>query len=323
MFIKSKLLSTTILSAVLGGALLLSSCNGSDTPQEPDNTKVLATSDAGKITQKNVDDLKKMLPPQYLAMPDSRLTPMLLEELITESILDKEGNKRKLKDSAEYKKEVAKIEKQALRKIVIEKLSKEAVTDEAIKSAYDKMHASTKPVLEVRARHILVKTKKQASSILAQLKKGGDFAKLAMKNSTGPTGKTGGELGWFSKEKMVPEFSAVAFKLKDKEFGLAKTSFGWHVIQREEHRIQPVPPLDDKMKASIRSQLAPQALQALVKKLRDASHVKNIYEEELVAKEKKAQDDADAKAKTTDTSSSDSSNKQEPKTGDTKTKTSK
>ena len=82
------------------------------------------------------------------------------------------------------------------------------------------------------ARHILVKTKEEADSLKQQLSKGADFAKLAKKHSTCPSGKKGGDLGEFGPGKMVPAFDKVVFRMPVlKVHGPIKTKFGFHLIE--------------------------------------------------------------------------------------------
>ncbi|SVB88448.1 uncharacterized protein METZ01_LOCUS241302, partial [marine metagenome] len=113
-----------------------------------------------------------------------------------------------------------------------------AATDEALRARYEaekgKLDGSTD---EVRASHILVETKEEVDAIIAQLHKGGDFAKLAKEISKGPSGAKGGDLGYFTKDKMVPEFANTAFNLKPGDISAAvKTSFGWHIIKVVDRR---------------------------------------------------------------------------------------
>ena len=104
-----------------------------------------------------------------------------------------------------------------------------------LKDYYNKNKESFKIPEQVKARHILLKTEKEAEKVLAQLKKGADFATLAKKYSIGPSGKNGGDLGYFSRGQMVPAFEKAAFALKKGEISnIVKTQFGYHIIQVED-----------------------------------------------------------------------------------------
>ena len=113
-----------------------------------------------------------------------------------------------------------------------------AVTDAAQKARSQRFLKENAPVEEVHARHILVKTEVAAKAIIKQLQGGGDFEKLAREKSTGPSGKNGGDFGYFTAERMVPAFSEAAFQLKPGSITQrpVKTSFGWHIIKSEDKR---------------------------------------------------------------------------------------
>jgi peptidyl-prolyl cis-trans isomerase C len=116
------------------------------------------------------------------------------------------------------------------------------ISDNDIKKFYDD---NVKPIPEVHARHILVETEAQAKDIATKLKAGEDFVKLAKENSKDPGSSDGGDLGYITKDKVVPEFGDAAFKLeKGKISDPVKSQFGWHIIKVEDKRVSTPPPLD-------------------------------------------------------------------------------
>ncbi|MDA8870864.1 peptidylprolyl isomerase, partial [Rhizobiaceae bacterium] len=117
---------------------------------------------------------------------------------------------------------------------------------EDVKARYDKEIGETTPEQEVQARHILVKTQEEADAIIAELDGGADFETLAKEKSTGPSGPQGGDLGFFAKGRMVPEFETAAFGMEDGEYTKepVKTQFGFHVIQRVGSRDVALPTLE-------------------------------------------------------------------------------
>ena len=122
---------------------------------------------------------------------------------------------------------------------MLNKVVRPQVTDEAVKARYDQDYAGKPGETEVHARHILVADEATAKKIIADLKKGGDFAALSKQYSKDPgAAQQGGDLGFFKKTDMVPEFADAAFALKDNDVTPVpvKTQFGWHVIQTLEHR---------------------------------------------------------------------------------------
>ena len=141
---------------------------------------------------------------------------------------------------------------------------------------YDEAIKQVKNEEEVHARHILVPTEDEAKAILAQLKGGADFATLAKEKSKDPGAAEGGDLGYFTKDQMVPEFAEVAFKLdKGQLSDPVKTQFGWHIIKVEDKRIKPTPTFD-QVKGQIENYVAHRAQAQLVENLRSAANVERL-----------------------------------------------
>lgn len=150
-------------------------------------------------------------------------------------------------------------------------IAKNVVTEEDIKAAYDAELAKGAPK-EFKARHILVETQSEASDLIKELDGGANFAELAKQKSTGPSGPSGGDLGWFTAERMVPEFSAAVAALEDGAYSPqpVQTQFGWHVILREESR-DATPPTLESMRDAIKQALEQQKLQDYIESLRPNS----------------------------------------------------
>ena len=124
-------------------------------------------------------------------------------------------------------------------------VGKAAQTDDAEHKAYEEAAKANPPVEEIHARHILVPTEEEAKAALARVKGGEDFAKVATELSKDPAGD-GGDLGWFTKDRMVPEFADAAFKLQPGQLSdPVKSQFGWHVIKVEERRMRTFPPFEE------------------------------------------------------------------------------
>ena len=147
---------------------------------------------------------------------------------------------------------------------------KAATTDEAMKKVYDEAAKQISGEQEVHARHILVETEDEAKAIKAELKKGADFAELAKKKSKDPGAADGGDLGFFTKDQMVPEFSAVAFALEPGKISdPVKSQFGWHIIKVEEKRNRKAPDFD-QVKPQIETYVTRKAQAEYVAKLRES-----------------------------------------------------
>ncbi|ABY29878.1 peptidylprolyl isomerase [Methylorubrum extorquens] len=177
-------------------------------------------------------------------------------------------------DAPEFKRKLAYFRDKLLLDDYLEREAKKAVTPEAAKALYEQTVKSMKPEEEVRARHILVESEDEAKKIAARVKGGEDFAKIAGEVSKDPGSKTeGGDLGWFSQERMVKPFADAAFKMTPGQVSdPVKTQFGWHVLRVEEKRTKPVPTFDE-MKEQIDQYLTRKAQQDTIVKLREAAKV--------------------------------------------------
>ena len=155
--------------------------------------------------------------------------------------------------------------------------AKKAATPEAAKKLFDDTLKALTPEEEVNARHILVEEEAQAKAVAERLKKGEDFAKVAAELSKDPgSGKEGGSLGWFSKERMVPEFAEAAFRLEKGQVSEpVKSQFGWHVIRLEDRRSKPLPAFDE-VKPQIDQYLERKAQQDTILALRENAKIERL-----------------------------------------------
>jgi peptidyl-prolyl cis-trans isomerase C len=208
---------------------------------------------------------------------------------MTDLILgSKEAEKRKIADTPDFKRKLIFIRNKLLMSTLMEQIGKAALTDAEMHKVYDEAVKQMPPEEEVHARHILFRAaagddnaSKEAEgkikAVIERLKKGEDFAKVATELTEDPSGKTnGGDLGYFSKEQMVPEFADVAFKLDKGQISEpVKTQFGWHVIKVEDKRTKPVPSFDD-VKPQIEAFVQRKAQAELVTKLRDSAKIERL-----------------------------------------------
>lgn len=165
-------------------------------------------------------------------------------------------------------------------------------TDTAMRKVYDEAAKQMAEETEVRARHILVESEDEAKAIIAELKKGADFAELAKTKSKDPGAANGGDLGYFTKDQMVTEFSNAAFALEKGKMTDApvKSQFGWHVIKLEDKR-QRKPPEFDQVKGQIEAFVGRKAQAEAVAKLREAAKIERMDETpQTKADDKKADD---------------------------------
>lgn len=206
---------------------------------------------------------------------DENIRQNVLRGLVSERLIYQEAVKSGLDKSDEVKKRVAAMEKQVIMQSYMEQKAKSLVSDDQLKTAYNKKVAELKGQEELKARHILVGSEEDAKKIAGELKKGGDFDKIAKEKSTDKaSGENGGDLGWFTKDRMIPEFSDAAYKLKKGEISAPiKTSFGWHIIKLDDRRPVQAPSFDE-MKEALRGEVTNKAVQGYVEELLKKADVK-------------------------------------------------
>ena len=175
---------------------------------------------------------------------DEKIKENVLRGIASEHIIQKEADKSGIKNSEEVKARLANAEKQIVIQEFLKAKTKELVNDDKLKAMYDERVKNAGE--EVHARHILLKTEAEAKDVVKKLKNGAKFEDVAKEKSEDKSNSTnGGDLGWFTADKMVPEFSKAAFALKKDEISApVKSDFGWHVIQLEDRRKASLPPFE-------------------------------------------------------------------------------
>ncbi len=175
---------------------------------------VVAKVNAIEIRRSDVLLALKGLPPQIQQAPAAQIYPLLLERMIDSKLVASAARTQKLQDDPAVKRQVAEYEDRVIQQAYLDKAVKAKVSDDVLKKKYDAFIKENPPQEEVRARHILVKTEKEANDALAEIKKGADFATVAKSKSTDGSARDGGDLGYFSRGDMVAEFSDAAFAMK-------------------------------------------------------------------------------------------------------------
>ena len=191
-------------------------------------------------------------------------------------LVAKAAEAKKMGDSDDFKRKLAYARTKLLMEQLLQTEAKAAVNEPAMRKVYDEAIGQMKKEPEVRARHILVETEDEAKAVAAELKKGADFAELAKTRSKDPGSADGGDLGYFTKDQMVPEFSEVAFKLdKGALSDPVKSQFGWHVIKVEDKR-ERQPPEFEKVKAQLENFLVRKSQSELITKLRAEGKIERL-----------------------------------------------
>jgi len=270
--------------------LLVSPLHAQDSSKDPVVAKVHGV-DIRQSDLTVAEEEAGQLPPMS---PDAKKD--YLVQFVADMILvSKAADDKKLGDTPDFKKKLTFARNKLLMESLLVSTGKDALTDEAMHKVYDEAVKQMGEEKEVHARHILIraapgdeKASKEAEdkikAVIARLNKGEDFAKVAGEVTEDPSGKAnGGDLGFFSKEQMVPEFSDIAFGLeKGKISGPVKTQFGWHVIKVEETRVKPQPKFEE-VKPQIEQYVTRKAQAEMVTKLRAEYPVEKLYKPETPA----------------------------------------
>jgi len=272
----------TPLAPFFAAALLLASpAFAEDAKPAADTTKDYTIIKVGSDEIKNSEVLetwKSLFPagsaPDFVSF-DETIRQNVLRGLVSERLIYAEALKSGTDKDPEVQKRIAALQKQVIMQNFMENKAKALVTEDQLKAAYADKVAAAKGQEEVKARHILVATEEEAKKIAEQLKKGGDFDKIAKDKSTDKaSGAKGGDLGWFTKERMVPAFADAAFKLKKGEVSApVKSEFGWHIIKLEDRRPVQVASFEE-MKDGLKGEVTNKAVESYVEGLLKKAEVK-------------------------------------------------
>jgi len=281
---KSLLSRATLLTVCLAAAGLAIAQTGVPAPQNrpaaaPTEGKVVARVDGSAITEA---DLALAAEDPALSLPnmdDAQKRDVIVGYLVDLKIGAKAAEAAKIGEGPDFARKLAYFRDKLLLDEYLDREVKKAVTPEATRKLYDDTIKNLKPEQEVRARHILVEGEDEAKQALARVKGGEDFAKVAAEVSKDPGSKSdGGDLGFFTQDRMVQPFAEAAFKLEPGQVSEpVKSQFGWHVIKVEEKRTQPIPPFDE-MKEQVEAYLTRKAQQDMVLSLREKAKVERLDE---------------------------------------------
>lgn len=238
---------------------------------------VVAIVNGFEIHLSDVQQARRQLPPQAQQYPLTTVYSFLLKNLVDTRLTAAAARKEGLDKKDEIVKQVRQIEAQILHQAYLAGRVSKAVTEEALKASYETYLKTNAVGEEVHARHILVQTRQQALEVIGRLNKGEDFAKLAKSVSTGPSGKSGGDLGYFTADRMVPPFSQAAFATRPGSFTEkpVKTQFGWHIIKVEDKRSKK-PKSFEVVRGQLRQTISKDLADAIVAELRKGAEVQTF-----------------------------------------------
>ena len=244
----------------------------------PPKDPVVATVNGQPIYLSELQVAQQALPPQYRNMPLSSVYPALLDRIVDSKLVVADGKKNKVDADAAFKKRMAFVEEQVIQDFWLQKELGKRITPDKLQARYQEKLKSMPAEDEVHARHILVATEQEAKDLLAELKKGTPFDKLAREKSTDKaSGAEGGDLGWFKRTDMVKEFSDAAFALKKGELSETpvKTQFGFHVVKVEDRRQAP-PPSFEELADQIREEVQRETVTQYLDQLRSNAKVEKF-----------------------------------------------
>ncbi|WP_315783334.1 peptidylprolyl isomerase [Bradyrhizobium sp. SZCCHNPS1003] len=261
----------TALAGSLALSLLAAPARAAD-----DANPVLAKVNGAEIRKSDVTLAEEELGQSLAQMDPATKDENVLSFLIDMKLVAKAAEDKKVADSEEFKKRLAFTRNRLLMDSLLASEGKAATTPDAMKKVYEEAAKQIGGEQEVHARHILVETEDEAKAVKAELAKGADFAELAKKKSKDPGASDGGDLGFFTKEQMVPEFANVAFAMEPGKISdPVKTQFGWHVIKVEEKRSRK-PPEFDQVKSQIETYVTRKAQADYVGKLRESAKIERL-----------------------------------------------
>ncbi|AMJ61680.1 peptidylprolyl isomerase [Bosea sp. PAMC 26642] len=239
--------------------------------------KVVARVNGIAINERDVALATEDLGERLAQIPEERKRDEVINYLVDLKLGAKAAADAKIADGPDFAARLAYNRDKVLLDEYLQREAKKAATPEAARKLFDDTVKSLPAEEEVNARHVLVEEEAQAKAVVERLKKGEDFAKVAAELSKDPgSGKEGGSLGWFSKDRMVPEFAEAAFKLEKGQVSEpVKSQFGWHVIKLEDRRTKPAPDFAS-VKPQIDQYLERKAQQDIVVALRDKAKVERL-----------------------------------------------
>jgi len=273
--VPTRLLRSALGALALLAALALPLAFGLDAGAQ-DADKIVARVDGTDIKASDVAIAEEDIGANLAQIPPESRREYLTSYLTDMTLVAKAAEAKKLGDSEAFKQRLAYYRSKILMDLLLQSEAKAAVSDGAMHQLYDEATRQMAGQQEVHARHILVKTEEEAKAIVAELKNGADFAELAKRKSTDPGASEGGDLGYFPKDEMVPEFADAAFKLEKGQISEpVHTRFGWHVIKLEDKRERPVPPFD-QVRDQLATHLVRKSQAELITKLRADAKIERL-----------------------------------------------
>ncbi len=263
-----------VLLPVLLASLSVGPAAASPVVRPAADDPVVARIDDTQIRRSDLMIALRLLPAQYRKMPLEAVYPFVLRQVINNTLVVRAARSEGLENSDSIRQRLQAIERRLVEGAYMEQAAKGKVTDTAMRERYRNVTESFRGKEELRVRHILVRNKREAASIIAKLSEGASFAEMARENSMGPSKTRGGDLGYMGRDAMVEPFADAAFGL---EVGQVtplpiETRFGWHVIKLEDRRAMTIPSFEE-MRPQLARQIRAKIAVEIVSKLRRNANI--------------------------------------------------
>ena len=246
------------------------------------NIPIVANVNNEDISLETMIHAMNELPPEIQSQPFMSYYEDLLERVIDIKLFAQEGKKMKLDEEPSVRAASDFVIEKVLMQAFLSKYVQENIKEENLKASYNNFIADETSREEIKASHILIDTESEAIDVINMLNDGDDFAELAKNKSTGPSGPSGGDLGWFKRGQMVPPFEKAAFSLNKNEITQrpVQTQFGWHVIKIFDKRI-PEAPSYENMKSNLIQDLERKIVSKKIQDLRNDALIEKLSSSEL------------------------------------------
>ena len=246
------------------------------------NIPIVANVNNEDISLETMIHAMNELPPEIQSQPFMSYYEDLLERVIDIKLFAQEGKKMKLNEEPSVRAAIDFVIEKVLMQAFLSKYIQENIKEENLKASYNNFIADETSREEIKASHILIDTESEAIDVINMLNDGDDFAELAKNKSTGPSGPSGGDLGWFKRGQMVPPFEKAAFSLNKNEITQlpVQTQFGWHVIKIFDKRI-PEAPSYESMKSKLIQDLERKIVSKKIQDLRNDALIEKLSSSEL------------------------------------------
>ena len=246
------------------------------------NIPIVANVNNEDISLETMIHAMNELPPEIQSQPFMSYYEDLLERVIDIKLFAQEGKKMKLNEEPSVRAAIDFVIEKVLMQAFLSKYVQENIKEENLKASYNNFIADETSREEIKASHILMDTESEAIDVINMLNDGDDFAELAKNKSTGPSGPSGGDLGWFKRGQMVPPFEKAAFSLNKNEISQkpVQTQFGWHVIKIFDKRI-PEAPSYESIKSKLIQDLERKIVSKKIQDLRNDALIEKLSSSEL------------------------------------------